>query len=55
MFSSAGIATAPGCRQQLSTRIAFFIAGFALAAWAPLVPYVKLRAGLDAGLFSSQY
>jgi MFS family permease len=33
----------------MSTRIAFFIAGFGIAAWAPLVPYAKARAGLDEG------
>ncbi|RMS54289.1 hypothetical protein ALP66_05460, partial [Pseudomonas amygdali pv. photiniae] len=27
--------------EQSSTRIAFFIAGFSVASWAPLVPYVK--------------
>jgi len=32
---------------QYSTRIAFLIAGFAGAAWAPIIPYVKLRCGLD--------
>ncbi|WPP01602.1 MFS transporter [Pseudomonas sp. HR96] len=32
-----------------ATRIAFFIAGFAMASWAPLVPLVKTRAGLDDG------
>ncbi|MQU06151.1 MFS transporter [Pseudomonas helleri] len=37
----------PGRLEQLSTRIAFFIAGFGIAAWAPLVPYAKARAGLD--------
>ena len=37
----------PGRLEQMSTRIAFFIAGFTLAAWAPLVPYAKARAGLD--------
>ena len=37
----------PGRLEQSSTRIAFFIAGFGLAAWAPLVPYAKARAGLD--------
>lgn len=36
-------------RQQLSTRIAFFIAGFGIAAWAPLVPYAKARVGLNDG------
>ena len=37
----------PGRLERMSTRIAFFIAGFGLAAWAPLVPYAKARAGLD--------
>lgn len=37
--------------RQQATRAAFFIPGFAIAAWAPLVPFAKLRAGLDdAGL-----
>lgn len=40
---------APGRLEQVSTRIAFFIAGFSLAAWAPLVPYAKARIGLDEG------
>lgn len=39
----------PGRLEQMSTRIAFFIAGFGIAAWAPLVPYAKSRAGLDEG------
>jgi predicted MFS family arabinose efflux permease len=34
-------------RQQASTRAAFFIAGFALSSWAPLIPFAKDRAGLD--------
>lgn len=34
-------------RASLATRLAFFIAGFGLACWAPLVPYAKVR--LDAG------
>jgi len=37
----------PGRLEQMSTRIALFIAGFGLAAWAPLVPYAKARAGRD--------
>jgi predicted MFS family arabinose efflux permease len=32
---------------QRSTRLAFLIAGFAGAAWAPVIPYVKLRCGLN--------
>ncbi|WP_243429787.1 MFS transporter [Acetobacter sacchari] len=30
-----------------STRLAFLIAGFAGAAWAPIIPYVKFRCGLN--------
>lgn len=36
--------------QQRSTRVAFFIAGFGIAAWAPLIPYAKARLALDEGL-----
>ncbi|MFK3651604.1 MFS transporter [Lysobacter enzymogenes] len=36
-----------GALERLSTRIAFFIAGLAMAAWAPLVPYAKARTGVD--------
>ena len=43
-------ANAPGRAEQTSTRIAFLIAGLAVAAWAPLVPFVKIRAGLDEGM-----
>ncbi|MCK3852306.1 MFS transporter [Pseudomonas sp. W2Jun17] len=39
----------PGRLEQMSTRIAFFIAGFGIAAWAPLVPYAKARADLNEG------
>lgn len=31
----------------LSNRIAFLIAGFAIAAWAPMIPFVKERFALD--------
>lgn len=37
----------PGRAAQVSTRIAFFVAGFGVSAWAPLVPFAKARAGLD--------
>lgn len=41
----------PGIAQQVSTRLAFFIAGLGMAAWAPLVPFAKERIGLnDASL-----
>ena len=36
-------------REQVATRLAFLIAGFSTAAWAPLVPLVKERLGLDDG------
>ena len=36
-------------REQIATRLAFFIAGFSTAAWAPLVPLAKERLGLDDG------
>ncbi len=39
----------PGPPEQRSTYLGFFIAGFGLAAWAPLVPFAQARAGLDAG------
>ncbi len=32
---------------RLATRIAFFVAGFAVACWAPLVPYAKDRLAVD--------
>jgi predicted MFS family arabinose efflux permease len=37
----------PGADEQRSTRAAFFVAGFGIAAWAPLVPYAKQRLGAD--------
>ena len=36
--------------KRLSTRAAFFIAGFAMGAWAPLVPYARHRLELDPAL-----
>jgi predicted MFS family arabinose efflux permease len=38
-----------GRPHQVSTRIAFGIAGFGMAAWAPLVPFVRARAMLSEG------
>jgi len=37
----------PGSAQAHSTRVAFFIAGFGMAAWAPLVPFAKERLGIQ--------
>ncbi|QGY33319.1 MFS transporter [Pantoea cypripedii] len=36
-------------QRRVSTRAAFFIAGFGMGAWAPLVPYAQQRLNLDAG------
>ena len=35
---------------RLATRIAFLVAGFGVAAWAPLIPFAKLRLAADDGL-----
>jgi len=32
---------------QLATRLAFLVAGFGIACWAPLVPFAKQRLGVD--------
>jgi fucose permease len=32
---------------KLATRIAFFVAGFGIASWAPLVPFAKQRLAVD--------
>jgi len=39
----------PGAPEEWSTRAAFFIAGFGMAAWAPLVPYAKDRLAVGEG------
>lgn len=39
----------PGVPQQIATRLAFFVAGLGMAAWAPLVPFAKARIGIDDG------
>ena len=39
----------PGLPEQWSTRAAFFVAGFGMAAWAPLVPYAKDRLAVGEG------
>jgi len=32
---------------RLATRLAFLVAGFGVACWAPLVPFAKARLGVD--------
>lgn len=44
-MSSAPSADTPATR--LATRLAFLVAGFGIACWAPLVPFVKQRLGVD--------
>lgn len=39
----------PGFREQVATRIAFFVVGLSMGAWAPLVPLAKTRLGVDEG------
>ncbi|WP_422528495.1 MFS transporter [Serratia fonticola] len=39
----------PGVPEQNATRLAFFIAGLAMATWAPLVPFAKTRINIDDG------
>ncbi|MFZ1874635.1 MAG: MFS transporter [Chania sp.] len=39
----------PGVPEQVATRLAFFIAGIGMAAWAPLVPFAKTRINIDDG------
>ena len=46
--ASAFSADSPGAR--LATRIAFLVAGFGVAAWAPLIPFAKQRLVADDGL-----
>lgn len=36
-------------REQIATRAAFFIPGFVISCWAPLVPFAKSRADLSDG------
>ena len=38
---------------RLATRLAFLVAGFGIACWAPLVPYVKESIGADEALLGT--
>jgi predicted MFS family arabinose efflux permease len=44
---SAPPISVPAAPEQFSTRIIFFVAGLAMSAWAPLVPFAKARIGAD--------
>lgn len=35
---------------RLATRLAFLVAGFGIACWAPLVPFAQARLGVDEGV-----
>ncbi|MBS1706817.1 MAG: MFS transporter [Armatimonadetes bacterium] len=43
----------PAQREQIATRIAFLVAGLLVAAWAPMIPLVKARLGLDEAQLGS--
>lgn len=34
-------------RAKIATHLAFFATGFGIASWAPLIPFVKARAGFN--------
>ncbi|MEA3173425.1 MAG: hypothetical protein QOF42_836 [Gammaproteobacteria bacterium] len=36
---------------RLATRLSFFVAGYGIACWAPLVPYVQSRLAVDNAIF----
>src|ERR1700751_5479307 len=35
---------------RLATRLAFLVAGFGIACWAPLVPFAKERLAMEEGM-----
>src|ERR1700712_1544450 len=48
-MTSVSTRSAPARLEQTSTRLIFFIAGFSMSAWAPLVPFAKARIGINEG------
>lgn len=38
---------------RLATRLSFLVAGFGIACWAPMVPFAKLRLGVDEGMLGA--
>jgi MFS family permease len=45
--ATGNVASADRPETRLATRLAFLVAGFGVACWAPLVPYAKARIGAD--------
>ncbi|UXH76840.1 MFS transporter [Roseateles amylovorans] len=48
-MSSSHLPIALRSEDRLAVRLAFLVAGFGLAGWAPLVPFAKQRLGVDDG------
>ena len=49
MTNTASFSAADTAAPSLATRLAFLVAGFGVATWAPLVPFAKTRLGIDDG------
>ncbi|MCC3703146.1 MFS transporter [Rouxiella badensis] len=49
MIDLSRVQAQPGRAQQIATRIIFLLSGFAMSAWAPLVPFVKIRLDISDG------
>ncbi|WP_126363152.1 MFS transporter [Pseudomonas fluorescens] len=47
--STSALSGSDNYGERVSTRIVFLITGIVMSAWAPLVPLVKTRTGLDDG------
>ena len=45
LAASGGAASLPAARR--ATRLIFLVSGIAMSTWAPMVPYIKVRLGLD--------
>lgn len=49
--AGSALSSGDGRRERVATRIVFFLAGAGMSAWAPLVPYAKVRIGATEGGF----
>lgn len=49
MTEGVPAARVAGVPEQMATRAIFFVAGFVVSAWAPLIPFVKTRLHLSDG------